>query len=81
MTKAIIDKMTENYIKLMKITSSITQIFQPLDFTVNGTGRGFMKKHCTEWNRRCIVQELDNGKDVDSINNQLKMSILKSLHV
>ena len=80
MTKAIIDKMAENYIKLVKVTSRITQFFQPLDFTVNGSAREFMKNHCSEWNRRCIGQELDNGKDIDSINNQLKMSILKPLH-
>lgn len=47
MTKLVIDKMTGNYIKLVKIPANITQIFQPLDFTANGSAKGFMKKHFT----------------------------------
>ena len=39
-----------------------------------------MKKRFTEWYSRCIVQEIDNGKDIDSIDIQFKMSILKPLH-
>ena len=29
-----------------------------------------------EWHSRCIVQELHNGKEVDSIDIQLKIAIL-----
>ena len=39
-----------------------------------------MKKHFAEWYTRCILQELGNGKDIDSIDIQLNMSILKLLH-
>ena len=39
-----------------------------------------MEKRFTEWYSRCIVQEPENGKDVDSMNIQLKMSILECLH-
>ena len=39
-----------------------------------------MKKRFAEWCTRCILQELGNGKDVDSIDIQLNMSILKLLH-
>ena len=73
MTQPVIDKMAENYIKLVKVPANITQIFQPLDFTENGSAKEFMKNHFTKWYSRCIVQELDNGKDVASINIQLKM--------
>ena len=39
-----------------------------------------MKKHFVEWYTSCILQELGNGKDVDSIDIQLNMAILKLLH-
>ena len=38
-----------------------------------------MKKRFTEWYSRCIIQELDSGKDDDNIEVQLKMSVLKPL--
>lgn len=60
MTQPVIDKMAENYIKLVKVPANITQIFQPLDFRENGSAEEFMKSHFTKWYSRCIVQELDN---------------------
>lgn len=79
MTKPVIDKINDNYIKLVKIPPNMTHIFQPLDLTVNGAAKAYMKKRFTEWYSACIVQELDNGKDVESISIQLKMSVLKPL--
>ena len=80
MTKLVIDKIAENYIKPVKVPAKMTRVFQPLDLTVNGSAKAFMKKRFSEWYSRCVMQELDIGKDVDSIDIQLKMSVLKSLH-
>ena len=79
MTKPVMDKLTENSIKLVKIPPNMTCIFQPLDLTVNGAAKAFMKNRFTEWYSRCIAQQLDAGKDVDNIDIQLKMSVLKPL--
>ena len=57
----------------------MVRLFQPLDLTVNGAAKAYMKKRFTEWYSRCIIQELDSGKDVDNIEVQLKMSMLKPL--
>ena len=81
MTKPVINKMSESYMKLVKVPANMTQIFQPLDLTVNVSVKVFMKKRFTKQYSRCIAQELDNGKDIDSIDIQLKMFILKSLQV
>ena len=80
MTKPVNDKMAENYIKVAQVPGNMTQIFQPLDLTVNGSAKVFMKKGFTKWYNCCIVQELDNCNDVDSIDIQLKMPIVKPLH-
>ena len=79
-TKPVIDKMTENNIKLVKVPANMTQLFQPSDLTINGAAKAYMKKRFTEWYSRCIIQELDSGKGVDNIDIQLKMSVLKPLH-
>ena len=79
-TKPVIDKMTENNIKLVKVPANMTRLFQPLDLTVNGAAKAYMKKRFTEWYSRCIIQELDSGKGVDNIDIQLKVSVLKPLH-
>ena len=71
MTKSVIDKMAENYIIFVKVPANMTRIFQPLDLTVNGSTKAFMKKRFTEWYSRRIVQELDSDKNVDSIDIQL----------
>ena len=79
-TKLVIDKMTENNIKLVKVPSNMTRLFQPLDLTVNGSAKAYMKKRFTESYSRCIIQELDSGKGVDNLDIQLKISILKPPH-
>ena len=72
--------MTENSIKLVKVPANMTRLLQPLDLSVNGAAKAYMKKRFTEWYSRCIIQELDSGKGVDNIDIQLKMSVLKPLH-
>ena len=72
-TKPVIDKMTENSIKLVKVPAKMTRLFQPLDLSVNGAAKAYMKKRFTEWYSRCIIQELDSGKGVDNIDIQLKV--------
>ena len=54
----------------------MTWLFQPLDLTVNGAAKAYMKKCFTEWYSRFIIHELDSDKGVDNIDIQLKMSVL-----
>ena len=79
-TKPIIDKMTENNIKLVKVPANITRLFHSLDLTVNGAVKAYLKKRFTAWYSRCIIQDLDSGKGVDNIDIQLTMSVLNILH-
>jgi len=73
-------KPVKNNIKLVKVPANMTHLFQPLDLTVNGAAKAYMKKRFTGWYSRCIIEELDRGKSVDSIDIPLKMSVLKPLH-
>ena len=75
-TKPVIDKLTENNIKFVKVPANMTRLFKPLDLTVNGAAKAYMKKCFTEWYSRFIIHELDSDKGVDNIDIQLKMSVL-----
>ena len=75
MRKPVIAKMHDNWINLTKIQPNVTRLFQPLDLKVNGAAKAYMKKRFTESYSACIGQKSDNGKDVESISIQLKMSI------
>ena len=71
-TKPVIDKMTENNIKLVKVPTNMTRLFQPLDLTINGAAKAYMKNRFSEWYSRCIIQEIDSGKGVDNVDIQLR---------
>ena len=57
----------------------MTNIFQPLDLTVNGSAKSFMKRRFTEWYSAEIGTALDEGiQTLDDI--EIKLSVLKPLH-
>ena len=58
----------------------MTNIFQPLDLTVNGSFKALMKQKFTEWYSKQIANELEKGTPLDDIEVKLKLSVLKPLH-
>ena len=57
----------------------MTNLFQPLDLTVNGSAKAFMKRKFTEWYSSSIATQLDQGKSIEEVDVELKLSILKPL--
>ena len=49
MTTPVMDKLAENHIKSKKVPTKTTNLFQPLDLTINKSASVFMKKKFTEW--------------------------------
>ena len=80
MTQQVIDKLRENYILISRVPANMTHIFQPLDLTVNGSAKSFMKKKFTEWYSSEITKALDNDVQLEDIEIKLRLSILKPLH-
>ena len=39
-----------------------------------------MKRRFTEWYSKCIAVQLDEGKEIEDVAVQLKLSVLKPLH-
>ena len=80
MTDPVIEKIRENSIKLVKVPANMTPLFQPLDLTVNGAAKAFMKRKFTEWYSSCILAQLAEGKEIEDVEVPLKLSVLKPLH-
>ena len=74
------DKLAENHIKYVKVPTKMTNLFQPLDLTINKNASVFMKKKFTEWYSLEVMKQLDNGKNADEIEVKLSLSKLNPLH-
>ena len=55
-------------------------MFQPLDLTVNKVARDFTKKKFSEWFSRKINIGLENGRELEDIEIDHRLSDLKPLH-
>ena len=57
----------------------MTSHYQPLDLTVNGYAKAFMKRMFTEWFATQISEALESGKSPEDFDNTLNLSTLKPL--
>ena len=80
MTTPVLQKIASNNIQLVKVPPNLTHIYQPLDVTVNGAAKQFMKRKFVDWCARQIVTEMNKGTDVEEIDVPVKLSVMKPLH-
>ena len=80
MTTPVTDKLAENHIKYVKVPANMTNLFQPLDLTINRSAKAFMKKKFTEWYSLEVMKQLDNGRNAEETEVKLLLSKLKPLH-
>ena len=62
------------------IPANMTNYFQPLDLTVNGPAKQFLKGKFKEWYAREIAKQVNKGIDVYSIDVNTKLSVMKPIH-
>ena len=67
-------------IKVVKVPANMTHFFQPLDLTVNGSAKNFMRKKFVTWYAEEIKKQMDAGVPAESIDVNLKLTSLKALH-
>ena len=80
MTLAVLQTLRENYIFLVRLPPNMTNLFQPLDLTVSGAAKAFMKRRFIEWYHQEIWKELESTKELNDFDINLKLTILKPLH-
>ena len=76
MTEDVLNILKDNNILLVRVPANMPHIFQPLDLTVNGKFKTFMRKKFSEWYRR---QNL-HGCELMDVKVDVKFTIMKPLH-
>ena len=74
MTDPVLLKLRENSIFLVRVLPNMTNLFQPLDLTVNGAAKAFLKRKYTEWYSGEVSKALADGIALDDFE------ILTSFH-
>ena len=61
------------------VPANMTHFFQPLDSTVNGSGKQSMKKEFVTYYSDAVKQQLESGMDLEDEVN-FCLSVIKPLH-
>ena len=80
MTQEVTTLFRNNNIFFVKVPNNMTQLFQPLDLTVNGHCKSFMKKQCAEWFSKQFNNQLSLGKKAEEIEIKFPLTTIKPIH-
>ena len=79
-TPMILNLYKESNIVVVLVPANMTNFLQPLDLTVNGYVKKFMRGKFNAWYSLQIGNQLDAGKQLQDIDVPLRLSLLKSCH-
>ena len=79
-TTAVTELIEENNCVVVYVPPIMTNYFQPLDLTVNGPGKQFLKTKFEELYARHIEAQLNRGVDIYSVDVLRKLSTMKLVH-
>ena len=67
MTEKVLDKLKTLNFELVPVPANMTHLFQPLDLTVNGAAKKYMRKEFCTYYFNAVKQQLDSGKKLEDI--------------
>ena len=80
MTEKVLEKIKCTKIFPVRVPAKMTHIFQPLDVTVHGYFKQYMKEKFSTWYSEQISLALENGEKFENINISFKITVLKPLY-
>ena len=80
MTKIVQSKLLSLNIECVYVPANMTNLFQPLDLTVNRSGKQFMRKEFITYYSNSVKQQLETGKALEDIEVDFRLSVIKPLH-
>ena len=80
LTAEVLNAYEEANILIINVPANMTKYNQPLDRTVNGYAKRFLKSKFTEWYLSQVRAYLDNGVSIDDIEVVLQLSKIKPIH-
>ena len=66
--------------EFVAVPVNMTHFFQPLDLTVNRSAKQFMRKQFVMYYSEIVRHELENGRNIDDIEVDLRLTAIKPLH-
>ena len=79
-TDEVISHLLQNNIYFVTVPNNMTHLFQPLDLTVNGHCKKFMKKEFEKWYMQQVDNALQVGTKLENFNIEFCLSVIKPLH-
>ena len=59
---------------------NLIHVFQPLDLTINGNTKEFLKNKFSDWYASQITNKLEKGEDVYEIEVKTTLTVMKPMH-
>ena len=80
MTEAVKEKLSSYNIELVAVPANMPHFFQPLDLTVNGSAKKYMRKQFIIYYSSAVKQQLESGKQLEDIDVDFRLTVMKPLH-
>ena len=80
MTTAVLDAFKEAEISIVNVPANMTKYYQPLDLTVNGYAKRFLKRKFIEWYSGQVKSQLDKNISIEDVQVGLQLTKLKPIH-
>ena len=79
-TSPVVESYEENNICIVNVPANMTKYYQPLDLTVNGYAKRFMKNKFIEWYAQQFKKQLDDGVNLEDIRVKLQLTTIMPIH-
>ena len=80
MTTAVLDAFKEANICIVHFPANMKKFYQPLNLTVNGYCKRFLKRKFNEWYSGQEKAQIDNGEEIFDVQVGLQMTKLKPVN-
>ena len=80
MTSEVTNLYLKNNIFIVTVPNNMTHLFQPLDLTVNGHCKAFLKRKFTQWFAQQFDKYLSLGNRVEDIEMKFHLTEIKPIH-
>ena len=79
MAEDAVKRYQDNNILIVNIPRNMTKYYQPLDLTVNGYCKKFLKRNFTQWYSAEVTRQLANKVALEDVQVQLQLTKLRPL--
>ena len=80
MTETVKQKLSSLNIEVVAVPANMTHFFQPLDLTVNGSAKKYMRKQFITYYTAAVKQQIDRGIQLEDIDVNFRLTVVKPLH-